>query len=151
MNLQFKRLTAGASTPRRATIGSAGWDITVDTTDWSINALAYGVSVTPNRPISFRTGLAFVVPDDHVLLVFSRSGHAFKSNTRLANCVGVIDSDYRGELMVRLTCDYGQLIVNSGDRIAQAVLLQLPRANLVEVEHLPQTARGTGGLGSTGA
>ena len=98
------------------------------------------------------TGLKFEIPDGYVMLVFSRSGHGFKLATRLANCVGVIDSDYRGELMVKLTCDddtmYGS-VFQAGDRIAQAMLVPIPKVVFNEVTELSNTARGEGGFGST--
>lgn len=87
------------------------------------------------------------------MLVFSRSGHGFKNDTRLANCVGVIDSDYRGEVMVRLTCDnmsVNALHVSPGDRIAQAMLLPVAQVEFEEVDDLGATKRGTGGFGSSG-
>lgn len=101
---------------------------------------------------TFDTGLAFEIPPGWVMLIFSRSGHGFKSQTRLANCVGVIDSDYRGQVSVRLTVDAGGgLSVAHGDRIAQAMLVPIPRVELIEVDELSDTERGAGGFGSTGA
>ena len=100
---------------------------------------------------TFRTGLAFDIPDGYVVLVFSRSGHGFKENTRLANCVGVIDSDYTGEVMVKLTRDDGKPVnAQVGERIAQGMLLRLPKVELEEVTELKQTERGEKGFGSTG-
>ena len=84
------------------------------------------------------------------MLVFSRSGHGFKAGVRLANSVGVIDSDYRGEVMVKLTSDGGSLQINAGDRIAQAMIVPVPRVQLEWVEELAATKRGHGGMGSTG-
>ena len=111
----------------------------------------YEVFVSKNDPITFGTGLFFEVPKGKVMLVFSRSGHGFKSDVRLANCVGVIDSDYRGELMVKLTNDgEDDLVVNEGDRIAQAMLIDVEQVQFEIVEELSDTERGTGGLGSTG-
>ena len=86
------------------------------------------------------------------MLIFSRSGQGFNYDMRLANCVGVIDSDYRGELMVKLTKDVGpesQAIVNEGVAIAQGMLIKLDRIKFIEVEELSLTDRGTGGFGST--
>ena len=149
--LRVKRLTAGVRLPVAATPGAAALDLFVDTTNWSLNAQAYGVSVISGRAVTFGTGLAVEVPPGHVLLIFSRSGHGFKNNTRLANCVGVIDSDYRGEVMVKLTADsFGALEVREGARIAQAMLLRLPEFELAEVDELSATERGAAGLGSTG-
>jgi dUTP pyrophosphatase len=103
-------------------------------------------------PHTYSTGLAFEVPEDHVMLVFSRSGHGFKSDVRLSNCVGVIDSDYRGELKVKLTCDkqgWG-LEINAGDRVAQGMIIPIEKVQFEEVKELSQTERGKNGFGSTG-
>ena len=85
------------------------------------------------------------------MLVFSRSGHGFKNSITLVNCVGVIDSDYRGELMVKLRNDSAlRFSFEPGDRIAQAMIVQLPSVQFVAVEELSDTQRGAGGFGSTG-
>lgn len=86
------------------------------------------------------------------MFIFSRSGHGFKSDTRLSNCVGVIDSDYRGEVMVKLTCDSARssLVVSNGDRIAQAVIIKYDQVEFEESDDLSETERGAGGFGSTG-
>lgn len=151
--LRVKRLSEGAKLPVRATAGAACFDLHADGTNWNINCQAYGVDVVSARPQRFATGLAFEVPEGHVMLIFGRSGHGFNNDTRLANCVGVVDQDYRGEVMVKLTADeLGHLKVRDGDRIAQAMILKLPDVELVEVtSDLSETARGTGGFGSTGA
>jgi dUTP pyrophosphatase len=102
------------------------------------------------------TGLAFEVPEGWALMIYSRSGHGFKSNTRLANCVGVIDSGYTGEVMVKLTMDDQykdpeiDLFIRPGDRIAQAMLVQVPRVTFEVVEQLSISERGDAGFGSTG-
>jgi dUTP pyrophosphatase len=145
--LKVKKLHPDAIIPKYATYGAACFDLhAIDCRNDS--------PVLPYAGTTFRTGLAFEVPSGHVMLVFSRSGHGFKHETRLANCVGVIDSDYRGELMVRLVREAGTeidfLCVSPGDRIAQAMLVPIPRVALVEVKELSETERGTGGFGSTG-
>lgn len=101
---------------------------------------------------TFRTGLAFEIPDGHVMLVFSRSGHGFKHDTRLANCVGVIDHDYRGEVIVKMRCDSatGSMFVKYGDRIAQAMIIPYPKVAFEWSAELSDTARGNSGFGSTG-
>lgn len=110
--------------------------------------------VHPGTPATFSTGLQFEIPKDYVMLVFSRSGHGFKNDVRLANCTGVIDSDYRGEVMVKLTSDNGDknsMIVRHGDRIAQAMIVPVEKVAFFETDELSNTDRGTGGFGSTGA
>jgi dUTP pyrophosphatase len=104
-----------------------------------------------NRTVTIRTGLYFEIPKGYKLNVYSRSGQGFKYDVRLANCVGIIDFDYRGELMVKLTFDsVGTVLVSLGDRIAQAEIVPIVRANLLVVDSLEETTRGTNGFGSTG-
>ena len=100
----------------------------------------------------FGTGLSFEIPDGHVMLIFSRSGHGFKNGIRLANCTGIIDSDYRGELKIKLHNDNIEpFFVNVGDRIAQGMIVPIPQINFVEVQKLSDSERGEKGFGSTGA
>lgn len=151
MELKVKKLHPDAKLPSYATPGAACFDLHALGADWGINAQAYGVEIHQGRPREFSTGLAFEVPPGWALMIYSRSGHGFKSNTRLANCVGVIDSEYRGEVKVKLTCDsFNGLKVYDGDRIAQGLLVQVPAVQLVEVDELSTTERGEGGFGSTG-
>lgn len=116
---------------------------------------ADGVGVNPSNPRVFNTGLKFEVPEGHVMLVFSRSGHGFKNDVRLSNAVGVIDADYRGEVKVKLTRDPARdsenFTVYHGDRIAQAVILPVQQFEFIEVDELSETERGEGGFGSTGS
>lgn len=157
MQLHVKKLHPDAILPTYATDGSACFDL------YAIgprNPLDDGLPIRHGEPVTIRTGVAFEIPAGHVMLVFSRSGHGFKDGLRLANCVGVIDSDYRGEVQVRLTndtLDGGHFSgpaaprIRSGDRIAQAMIVPIPKVELVEVEELSTTERGAGGFGSTGA
>lgn len=149
--MKVKKLFPDAKLPVYATEGAACFDLRVHPEGWAQHHIDNGVRIDPGQAYNFRTGLAFEVPEGQVMLVFSRSGHGFKNGTRLANCVGVIDSDYRGELRVNLHCD-GQmgLTVHPGDRIAQAMLLPVKRVKFEEVEELSETQRGAGGFGSTG-
>lgn len=102
-----------------------------------------------------KTGLRFEIPKGYALMVYSRSGQGFNHDVRLSNCVGVIDSVYRGELLVKLTADnirgWDYLDnIKPGDRIAQAMLVPVPHVTIVEFQELSETARGENGLGSTG-
>lgn len=107
--------------------------------------------VSRDNPATIDTGLYFEIPEDKSLLVFSRSGHGFNRNVRLANCVGVIDSDYRGSLKVKLTADSEEdLMVVNGDRIAQGMIIDTPKVVFKVVEELSETNRAQGGFGSTG-
>ena len=142
--LRVKRLHPDAVIPKYATEGSACFDL------HAINE-GYLDDIGHVNEI-FGTGLAFEVPPGWAMLIFSRSGHGFNNDVRLANCVGVIDSDYRGEVKVKLTSDSGAMLkVDAGDRIAQAMLIPVPRVSLIEVDEITKTERGTGGFGSTGA
>lgn len=149
MKLKVKKLHPAARLPVYASKGAA----CVDLHAVMDPAEAGYALVNPGTPVAFRTGLAFEVPDGHAMLIFSRSGHGFKNDVRLANCVGVIDSDYRGEVHVKLTndnTDGGSLRVCHGDRIAQALVLPIPHVEFELVDELGDTERGTGGFGSTG-
>jgi dUTP pyrophosphatase len=140
MQVKIQKLDPKAELPRYATLGAACADLVA----------LEGAFVPPGGSAAIRTGLAFDIPEGHVMLIFSRSGHGFVNDVRLANCVGVIDSDYRGEVMVKLTCDGGSYKVAAGDRIAQAMVIPIPQVTFVVGEELIQTARGAGGFGSTG-
>lgn len=109
----------------------------------------------PNDPVVFNTGVAIEIPEGWALLIYSRSGHGFKSDTRLSNCVGVIDSDYRGEIKVRLIRDtLGDShphYIDHGDRIAQGMLVPVEKIQFEIVNQLSTTERGAGGFGSTGS
>ena len=140
MQVKVKRLTPEAKMPTYATEGSACFDLYTTSKGFiSTNAV-------------LNTGLSFEIPEGYVMLVFSRSGHGFKNDVRLANAVAVIDSDFRGEVMVKLTKDSVGvgMTVNKGDRIAQAMIVPYPKVNFLEVDELSVTIRGTGGFGSTG-
>jgi dUTP pyrophosphatase len=148
MQINIKKVHPAAELPEYATSGAACFDLRalVFTEEDSVEA-----SVVSHTPRLFRTGLAFEVPEGHVMLVFSRSGHGFKNGVRLANCVGVIDSDYRGEVMVKLHNDSAHaMLVFNGDRIAQAMILPVQQVSFNEVDELGSTDRGAGGFGSTG-
>jgi len=145
MNVNIKLLNENATVPFYASAGAACFDIA---TDGDIQYDEYGNALCS-------TGLAFEVPDDHVMLVFSRSGHGFKYDISLSNSVGVTDSDYRGELKVKLRADStaGQEILDNlqkGDRIAQAMIMPVTQVTLNVVKTLTETERGTNGFGSTG-
>ena len=109
------------------------------------------VTIAPGQTVLIHTGLALAIPQGYVGLVCARSGLAAKEGLAPANKVGVIDADYRGELMVSL---YNQSTVNRivehGDRIAQLVITPYLTAQFAPVDELDDTQRGAGGFGSTG-
>lgn len=146
INVQVKKLNNSTATdlPVYATSGSAGLDLQAD--------LAEALTIKPGQRTQVGTGLAIEIPTGYVGLVFARSGLASRHGVGLANGVGVIDSDYRGELRCALhnTSDEPYTI-QPGDRIAQLVFIPVVQANLQLVAELTDTARGSGGFGSTGA
>lgn len=136
MQVKIKRVHPDAIIPTYATDGAGGFDISV--------AEYEGGDV-------YNTGLAFEVPDGHVLKIYGRSGHAFKHGMRLANCVAIIDSDYRGTVKIKLAYDeWSTHVVEKGERIAQGIIVPIPKVEFVEVRDLSETERGNGGFGSTG-
>lgn len=140
MKLNVLRMHPDVKLPVYATDGSGCFDI-----------YAYDMVGAHNNSKTYSTGLKFEIPEGFVMMVYSRSGHGFTHSTRLANCVGVIDSDYRGELMVKLTCDSNYVTVPAivGDRIAQAMIIPVPKIEFNEVTSLSTTQRGENGFGST--
>lgn len=139
-SVRVKRLHPDAQLPDYQSAGAACFDLHTTHAD----------HIPANGATVFRTGLSFEVPEGYVMLVYSRSGHGFKAGVRLSNCVGVIDSDYRGEVMVKLTSDGGELDVSASDRIAQAMIVPVPHVRLEWADELSDTHRGHGGMGSTG-
>lgn len=142
MKLKVQLLSQNSKMPVIASAGAACFDIHTTSTKM--------VTVAPGEPHVFNTGLAFEIPSDHVMLIFSRSGHGFQSDIRLSNCVGVIDADYRGELKIKLAADRAPYVVTPGERIAQAMIIKKPVVELVEVSALSPSDRGANGFGSTG-
>ena len=142
MKARIKLLTDTARVPTYATDGSAAFDIYAD---MSINIDSDDLEI-------ISTGIAVEVPDGHVLLIHSRSGHGFRYGLRLSNCTGVIDSDYRGEIKVAMTLDMpdGYVCIERGDRIAQGMIVPVERVEFELTDELSETVRGNNGLGSTG-
>ena len=141
--VSVKRLDPRAKLPAYGSADAAGADL---------YALTDGpVAVAPGQTVLIRTGLALAIPQGYVGLVYARSGLATKQGLAPANKVGVIDADYRGELMVSLYNHSGETrTVECGDRIAQLVIAPYLTARFQEAEELDDTERGKGGFGSTG-
>lgn len=130
--------------PRYATMGSAGLDLPA--------CLDEPLSIPPGARVTIPTGIAIEIPFKHIVgLVFPRSGLATKHGISLANAVGVIDSDYKGEIIVAV---YNQsdreYIVKPGERVAQLLFMPVFHAVFEPVEELAESNRGKGGFGSTG-
>ena len=139
----FQRLSPEARIPYHASEHAAGFDL-----------VSMGSHVIGNQ-IIVNTGIATAFDENHVLLIYGRSGYAFKHGITLANGVGVIDADYRGEIKLAFRCGDVSLreaarLLDEGHRVAQAILTPIPHVLWEEVEQLPETVRGTGGFGSTG-
>lgn len=157
MKIKIKKLHKNAVIPTYAHDGDACFDLTAATVR-GFNTL--GGIVSHGEPAICGTGLTFEIPEGHAMLVFSRSGHGFKRDIRLANCVGVIDHGYSGEVMIKLACDaplldddgeyLPQYRVSPGERIAQAMIIPVESCEFEVVEQLALSERGTGGFGSTG-
>ncbi len=130
--------------PYYATAGSAAMDLHA--------CMDEPVTLEPLGRALIPTGLAIALPSaEYVALIFARSGLATKHGITLSNSVGVIDSDYRGEVKVGLVnLSNESYTIAPGDRIAQLAVMPVTKANTVFVDELPETARGEGGFGSTG-
>lgn len=149
--VKIKKLHPDAIIPTYGTDGAACFDLYALQVD---GLSIIGNVINDDSPVICRTGLSFEIPHGYAMMIYSRSGHGFKQDIRLANCVGVIDSDYRGEVMVKLTCDlYKELpdVIKPGDRVAQAMIVPVDRVEFETVDELSGTDRGAGGFGSTGA
>ena len=143
MTLKIKKMSADAKLPKRATEGSAGYDLSA-CVEQPLTIAAGGRALIP-------TGIAAALPENTVGLVFGRSGLGIKHGLAPSNAVGVIDSDYRGELRATLI-NHGSepFKVCDGDRIAQLMFMPVMQAAFLPVDELDETERGTGGFGSTG-
>lgn len=141
IEVKVRRLSDRARLPEYATDGSGCFDLFAD---------EHWVELSQDQPLVLNTGLEFEIPKGHVMLVFSRSGHGFKHDIRLSNCVGVIDSDYRGELLIKLNRDTrGCVALAAGLAVAQGIIIQYQQVKFIESTELSETERGQGGFGST--
>lgn len=110
-----------------------------------------GVKVRPNETYKFHTGIKMAIPDGYWGGIYARSGLATKCGLRPANCVGVIDSSYRGEIIVSIHNDSNETqLVHNGDRIAQLVIQKVEPTVFEEVSELDETSRGESGFGGSG-
>lgn len=142
--INVQKLHPNAIIPKRMTSGACGFDLCA--------CIEADMTLLPNETALIPTGLAFDMLDENIGgFIFARSGLSVKHGIRLANSVGVIDSDYRGEIKVALFNQSQQAFtITHGDRIAQMVFLPVILADLVEVAQLNESSRGAGGFGSTG-
>lgn len=143
MKINIKKLATSAKIPEIQTSGSAGADLHA--------CVDKDVIVRPGETVKIPTGIAMAIPEGYGGFVFARSGLATKKGLAPANKVGVIDSDYRGEIMVALHNHSNEIVtIVEGERIAQIVFLPILTPAFNEVKDLDSTERNTGGFGSTG-
>lgn len=144
MKLQIKKLQPNAQVPFYASAGAAAMDLCA--------CMEGELTLAPHTTALLSTGIAIALPSaQYVALVFARSGLGVKHGVALANGVGVIDSDYRGEIKVGLSnSGDAPYTVQPGERIAQLAVVPLCRAELEITDDLGETSRGAGGFGSTG-
>lgn len=142
MNIKIKKLKDNAVVPTRGSKYAAGADLYSAEND---------LYIEDRQTVMIGTGIAMEIPEGYVGLVYARSGLACKEGLAPANKVGVIDSDYRGEIKVALYNQSGQKkLVKNGERIAQIVIAPFLVPEFTEVSELDETDRGEGGFGSTG-
>jgi len=143
MKIPVKILRPNAVLPTAGSRFAAGYDLYA--------CLDAPLEIPPHATAKIGTGLSMAVPEGWFGAIFARSGLATKQGLRPANCVGVCDSDYRGEYIIAIHNDSGEpRIVSPGDRIAQLVILPCINAEFEAAETLPDTERSGGGFGSTG-
>ena len=152
MNMNFKKIYETAITPTKGSEYAAGFDLyACGYENQMYNAETWSVYVNPGDTIKINTGIAVAIPENYFGGIYARSGLACKQGLAPANKVGIIDADYRGELIV---CLYNQAStprkISKGDRIAQLIIQPFVAVNWNEVDNLDDTERGDGGFGSSG-
>lgn len=141
--MKIKKLSTTAKIPTRASQHAAGYDFYADINE--------SVVIAPQQTTLIPTGIAMAIPENSFLAIYARSGLAVKNGIRPANCTGIIDSDYRGEIMVALHNDNkNEFIVEPHMRIAQGIFQKYQTFDFEIVDQLSETKRGSGGFGSTG-
>ena len=139
MNVKIKKLHPDAVIPTYAKAGDAGMDLTAISESWNED----------NSMVTYDTGLAIEIPKGHVGLLFPRSS-IYKTSLDLTNAVGVIDSSFRGSIMLKFRCVEEGMVYDVGDRVGQLIILPYPEIEFEEVEELSDSERNDGGFGSTG-
>ena len=141
--MNFKKLNDLAKTPTKGSTAAAGWDLYAATDK--------PIEIYPHETTKVGTGLAVELPTMTFGAIYARSGLATKQGLRPANCVGVVDSDYRGEIIVALHNDTNEFqMVPAGSRIAQFIVQNYVPVEWHEVDELSDTERGSDGFGSSG-
>ena len=141
--LKIKLLNDNAKVPTRGSEKAAGWDLYA--------AIEAPITIKAFETEKISTGIAVALPEETFGGIYARSGLATKKGLRPANCTGVIDEDYRGEVIVALHNDTrNDWVIEPGERIAQLVVEPYVKVKIIETSELDDTARGEGGFGSTG-
>ena len=143
MKINIKKLTDTAIMPERGSAYAAGYDLFADVKE--------NMEIKAHKTVMIPTGLAMEIPEGYFGGIFARSGLASKEALRPANCVGVVDADYRGEVKVALHNDGDEVkVIAPGQKVAQLVVVPFLCVEFDEVDELSDTVRGVGGFGSTG-
>lgn len=143
MQKQVLKIVSEGICPQYATQGSAGFDLYCNNKDTII--------AKPHEIVKIPTGLKMQIPEGYFGAIYPRSSAGIKLRVKLANTTGIIDSDYRGEVILFLINEGEKdLEINKGDRLVQMIIQPYLRVEIQEVEEISQTDRGEGGIGSTG-
>lgn len=143
MKIKIKKITPDAIIPTRGSEEAAGVDL--------YSNEEFSIILYPGKSAMIHTGICVEIPNGYVGLVYPRSGLASKQGLRLSNCVGVVDSDYRGEIMLSVYNDSDERqVVKNKERIAQLVIAPYETVSFEVVDELSRSGRGEGGFGSTG-
>ena len=144
MEINIKLLNENAKVPTRGNEYAAGYDLYA--------ATDYDIEIAPHSTVKIGTGISVELPNGTFGAIFARSGLATKKSLRPANCVGVCDSEYRGEYIVPMHNDTDEVMtIASGERIAQLIVMPFVGIEFNIVDELTETKRGDGGFGSTGS
>ena len=145
VEVKIKKLNENAVIPTRGSEYAAGYDL------YACMDSNESILIKPHQTVKIHTGIAMKLPAGYFGAVFARSGVATKRGLRPANCVGVCDEDYIGEVIVSLHNDSNvEQMVVGGERVAQYVVIPYQTVAFTEVDELEETERGAGGFGSTG-
>lgn len=143
MNIQLKKLSETALLPVRGSEYAAGYDL--------FSNIDSDISIAPHETRLIGTGISVAIPDGYFGGIYARSGLSTKEGLRPANCTGVIDSDYRGEIKVPVHNDSNEVRkITPNQKIAQMIIQPFLSVEFEEVDSLDDTARGNKGFGSTG-
>lgn len=142
--MKITKLSENAVLPTKGSSQAAGYDLYA--------CLEDSITVEPNETVIIKTGISIALSEGTFGGIFARSGLATKQGLRPANCVGIVDSDYRGEIMVAIHNDNNNFsrMISNHDRIAQLIIIPYLNVEFEEVKNLDSTERGNGGFGSSG-